>query len=289
MKKILRSTWRYIRRSPYQSLAAITVMTLTFFMVSAFLLTAIGSNLVLKYFETRPQVIAFLKSGVTKEDADNLTLKLLATGKIDKVNFVSQEQALDIYREQNKNDPLLLEMVSAEILPASLEISAKDLTFLEPVAELLEAEEQVEEVSFQKDVVKVLQEITTGLERTGLVLILVLLTISFLIVLVIVSMKAAIRRREIRIMQLIGATRWHIRLPFIVEGLFYGMTAAILAWLITYALLWYATPFLAAFLTGISLFPVPVVFMLLLLLGLLTGGVIIGSLGSVIAVRRYLR
>jgi len=102
-------------------------------------------------------------------------------------------------------------------------------------------------------------------------------------------MKASMRRREIRIMQLIGATAWYIRSPFLVEGIFYGLIGAFLAWIFVYSLLLYATPALTEFLSGIPLLPIPLIFLLLLLGGLTFVGVLIGGLGALLAVKRHLR
>jgi cell division transport system permease protein len=288
MKKILKTSWWYIRRSPYQALAAVAIITLTLFASSVFILLAVGSEKVLAYFEKKPQVIAFLKDEAEKEEIDSLTLELLSTKKVADVKFVSKEEALEIYKEQNKENPLLLEMVSAEILPASLEISSKGIGYLGEIADLLSEESIVEEVSFQRDVVEVLQQITRGIRRGGAILVGFLLLVSLLVVLIIVGMKAAARHREIKIVQLLGASFWYIRSPFLLEGTFYGVVSALLAWGFTYLLLLYTTPYLSAFLAGVSLFPVPFTFMLILLGGLMLGGVLIGSLGSLIAVWRYL-
>ncbi|MBN1263489.1 MAG: hypothetical protein JW991_03990 [Candidatus Pacebacteria bacterium] len=289
MKKILRTSWRYIRRSPYQALAAIGIMSLTLYAAAVFVLIAAGSEKILVHFEARPQVVAFLKDEMERSQIDSLVLKLKASSKISSVVYVSKEEALEIYREQNKNDPLLLEMVSAEILPASLEVATKEIFQLEEIAGLLRKEPGVEEVSFQEDVVQVLQKAITNIRTGGIVLISFLVLVSFSVVLMVIGMKASSRRREVKIMKLVGATSGYIRAPFLLEGIFYGVTSAFLAWGAAYTSLLYATPFLINFLSGIALLPVSVVFMLLVLAGLLLGGVIIGTLGSLIAVRRYLR
>lgn len=288
-KKLFVTSWRYIRRSPYQSLAAIGVMTLTFFITAVFILTAAGSAKILDFFEKRPQVIAFLEDKVTPEQVNSLTESLIATGKVEAVKYVSKEEALKIYQEQNKDDPLLLEMVSAEILPASLEVSTRQITDLTAIAEFLDQQAGIEEVSFQKDVVEILQKVTRGIRKIGLILISFLMMVSFLVILVITSMKAALRRREIKIVQLLGASPWYIRAPFLFEGVFYGLIGAFLAWCTAYLCLLYATPFLISFLSGLPLLPVSFSFMFLLLLSLMAIGVFIGGLGSLLAVRRYLR
>lgn len=289
MKKHLQVTWTHIRRSPYQAAAAVAIMMLTFFVASVFILIAAGSQSILRYFETRPQATAFFEDKVEMSQVENLQAKLVATGKVKDMKYVSKEEALAIYREQNKDDPLLLEMVTANILPASLEVSTVDIAYLGEVAEILRQEPGVEEVIFQEEVVEALKTWTGNIRKIGGGLVGFLGVVSFLIILVIIGMRVAARREEIEILQLIGARSWYIRAPFIFEGIFYGVIGAALAWGISYLLLLYATPFLVNFLSGIPILPVPIIFMFGLLGGEILIGILIGILGSFIAVRRYLR
>lgn len=289
MKKHLQTFWTYIRRSPYQALAAVSIMTLTFLVASVFALAAVGSQALLRYFETRPQVTAFFEDQFTTEKVEALKAKLAETRKVKEMKYISKEEALAIYREQNKNDPLLLEMVTANILPASLEVSTLDIKYLGEIADLLRNEEGVEEVIFQEEVVQALHGWTTNLRRVGIVLVGALALVSLLIVLIIIGMKVALHRDEIEILQLMGASGWYIRAPFVLEGTFYGILGAFLAWGVTYLLLLYSTPFLIEFLGGIPLLPVPAPLMLALLGGKVFAGFIIGLLGSLLAVKRYLR
>jgi cell division transport system permease protein len=131
-------------------------------------------------------------------------------------------------------------------LPASLEVSTKDISFLPDVAQILKNEPTVEEVIFQEDVVKALHSWTSTLRKIGVGLIGVLGLVSLLIILVIVGMKITMRREEIEILQLLGATSWYIRAPFVLEGIFYGIVGAFLAWGVSYLLLLYVTPFLVS-------------------------------------------
>lgn len=288
MKQLLKTTWTHIRRTPYQSLAAVLIMTLTFFVITVFTLLAAGSQAILNYFETRPQVTAFFEDQVTSQQIDLLKAKLAETGKTKEIRYVSKEEALAIYREQNKNDPLLLEMVTANILPASLEVSTTNITYLGEIAEILRQEPGIEEVIFQQDVVEALHKWTTSIRRIGAGLAISFSAAALLTILVIIGMKVALRREEVEIMSLIGASRGFIRAPFLLEGIFYGVLGAFIAWGVSYLSLLYATPFLVEFLAGIPILPVPLLFMLTVLAGELLLGVIIGTLGSFIAVRRYL-
>ncbi len=289
MKEHFKIAWTHIRRSPYQSLAAVLIMFLTFFMATVFVLAAGGSQTVLRYFESRPQVTAFFKDEATLQQIDNLKAKLAQTNRVKETKYISKEEALQIYKEQNKDEPLLLEMVTANILPASLEVSITNITDIEQVAALLRSESMVEEVVFQEDVVEALYRWTGIIRKVGIGLISVLSLVSLLVILVIIGMKITIRKSEIEILQLIGASNSYIRAPFVLEGILYGITGAVIAWGSSYILLLYATPFVVQFLTGIPILPVPVIFMLIILGLEILAGIIIGSLGSLIAVRRYLK
>ncbi len=281
--------WQHLRRAPYQAISAILVMTLTSAITAIFVLLAFGSQAILNWFETKPQVTAFFKEGTKMEQVEALKARLEASGKVSQMKYVSKEEALAIYREQNKNDPLLLEMVTANILPASLEVSALKISDLKEIAGILKEEPQVEEVIFQEEVVSSLSSWSSAIRKVGIGLTLVLAFISFLVVLVIVGMKIALRKEEIEILRLIGATSWYIRAPFILEGMFYGFVGGFLGWLITYILLLYSTPFLNSFLAGIPILPIKTLFLLALLGGLVFVDVLIGAFGSFLATRRYLK
>lgn len=290
-----KTTWQHIRRAPYQALAAIAVMTLNLFITCIFFTTAFSFEQVLRFFESRPQVTAFFKDEAKSEEIEAVKEKLLATGKVSSVKYVSKEEALAIYREQNKSEPLLLEMVTANMLPASLEVSTDKLSSLSEVASDLGKETLVEEVIFQEDVVSSLSTATTALRRFGIALIAFTSLVSLLIILIITGMKIAARRDEIEILRLIGASTWYIRAPFLLEGAFYGFFGSILAWLLTYLLVLYTTPSLLSFLEGIPVLalsknsPLPTPFMLTVLAGLVLVGLVIGVLGSFLSVKRYLR
>lgn len=280
---------QHIKRAPFQALAAILITSLTFFIIGSFVVLAAGSEAVLRFLETRPQVTAFLKDDIKPQQIELLKTKLEATGKVKKTKYVSKEEALAIYRQENKDNPLLLEMVTAKILPASLEISATSLSFLPELAKILKDDSIVEEVLFQEDVVSTLSSWIGSLRKVGVFLIAFLSLISVITVLIVIGMKISSRKEEIEILGLLGATKWYIRLPFIIEGIIYGIASAVISWGAAYLLLLYSTPFLVSFLAGIPLFPVPVIFMLEILGGLLVLGVVVGGIGSFFAVRHFLK
>jgi len=248
-----------------------------------------GSSKAISYFESRPQVTAFFKNEVKQGDINNLKNQLIATNKISSIKFVSQQDALKIYKEQNKNDPLLLELVTADILPASLEISTTRIQDLSAIDNMLKVSPLVSDVVFQKDVVSVLTSWTDALRSIGLGLIIVLSLVSIFIMMTIIGVKISHKKSDIEIMRLIGADRWYVRWPFILEGVSYGAVGAVLGWLISSGVLWIASPFLSSFLKGMSIFPISLLFLFGLLGTEIIVAVILGALSSFLAVLRYLK
>lgn len=280
---------RNIRRTPIQAIAASMVMFLTFFAFLTFLLVAAGSQQALRFFESKPQVIVFFKEGTTDQDVLTIENALKAEARVVATKFVSKQEALEIYREKNKNDPTLLELVTANILPASLEVSTKNPDDLEPIAQILSKEPVVSEVIVPVDVIQTLNAITTVIRLVGGSIVGFLLVFSMLVILMIIGFKIRLRRGEIETMRLLGASASFVRNPFILEGMFYGVTGAVSSWIIIYILLWYFTPFLQGYLGEVKILPVNPVFMIALLGVALLMACVIGGLGSLGAVRRYLK
>lgn len=284
----VKTTWKHIRRSPYQALAAIFIMMLTFLSISVFAFIVVGSSLVIKYFESKPQVTAFFKDEATQQEIDALQQSLNQTGQVSNMKFVSKEQALQIYKEQNKDDPLLLDLVTEDILPASLEISTKKLEDLTPVADKLKASSAVSEVVYQKDIISSLTNWTNAIRLMGVTIILILAVISIFIMMTVIGFKVAQKKDEIEIMKLLSATNWYIRWPFILEGVFYGVIGTVVGWFIASAALFYAMPFVESF-AKIPTLALSPLFLLGLLVTELIVAAVLGMIASSLAVLRYLK
>lgn len=289
MNRAIEFTRRNIRRTPFQAIAALMVMFFTFLALQTFVILATGSQAALRYFESKPQVIAFFKEGTTPQDIDAIDNALHQEARVTKTKFISKTDALEIYRERNKKDPALLELVTADILPASLEVSTQTPQDLQSIADILKREPVVSEVIVPQDVVATLTSVTGIIRVVGGGTVLFLMIFATLVTVMIIGFKIRIKRSEIEIMRLLGASPSFVRNPFILEGIFYGSTGAFLAWILSYGLLWYFTPFLSGYLGEVKLLPVNPLYMLSLLGGSLVLALVIGGLGSISAVRRYLK
>lgn len=289
MSRALSFAKRNIRRTPFQAMAALMVMFLTFLALQVFLILAAGSQASLRYFESKPQVIAFFKEGATNQDVSAIENALNQESRVVNTKFISKEDALKIYRDKNKNDPALLELVTANILPAALEISTQNPQDLQPIADILKKEPVISDVIVPIDVVQTLTQVTSIIRVVGGTVVGFLMVFATLVIVMIIGFKIRLKRNEIEIMRLLGASPSFIRNPFILEGIFYGVAGAFTAWLFSYAALWYGEPFLEGYLGEVKLLPVNPLFMLALLGASLSVAFLVGSLGSFAAVRRYLK
>lgn len=282
------TTWKHIRRSPYQAFAAVFIMTQTFFVVSLFAFLIVGSARIISFFESQPQMNVFFKDEAKQEDIDALIKQFNDTGKVSSVTFVSKEEAFKRYTSQFKEDPLLLEFVTPDTLPASLDISTKKLDDLLGFSDLLHAP-IIDKVVVPKDIISKLTSWTDALRKIGLGLSVILLLDSIFLMVIIIGIRISQKRDEIEIMRLLSASNSYIRFPFVLEGMFYGCIGALFGWLLASGALLYATPFLASFLRGIPLFPVPPVFFVFVLGVEVCVAIILGWFSSFLAVYRYLK
>lgn len=280
---------QHIRRSPYQALAAILLMTQTFLVFSIFVFIISGSSVVIRYFESAPKVMAFFKDDAKQEDIVDMVKKMQDNPRVAEVHFVSKQDALKLYREQHKDDALMLDLVSEDTLPASVNISTVNITDLNEISDTLKKSPLVEEVVYQKDIISRLTVWVDALRKIGVVLIVLMSLTSVFIMGTIISFRISQKREEIEIMKLLSATNWYVRWPFILEGIFYGLIGAFFGWLLASGGLLYATPFLKSFLGSVSILPISPIFLLAILGIEFVIAIILGFLSSFLAVLRYLK
>ena len=298
----MKTTLKNIRRSPYQALAAIVVTSLTLFVIAIFAVVSFASESILNDFETKPQIIAYLKDDHTREQANQLINILSGEPVIKSVQYISKDQALEIYKQSVNNDPLLLGtvtdlgLVTADILPASIEISVESPKDFDLAASLLNKSSIIsvtpqgqKEIDFPRDVVEELTKWTRAIRTAGILLITVLSLTSVLTIMIIISLKVSSRRPEIGTLKLIGAQNKFILRPYLLEGLIYGGVSAFISWIMTYIAVLYSTPFLAPRLSGIIALPIPFLSMAILFVALVFFSAILVTISSFWAVARFLK
>jgi cell division transport system permease protein len=260
----LKTALSNIRRSPFQAFAAISVLAVTFFVGTIIATLVYSSAQVLNYFETRPQVIAFIKSDAKATDINTLQSKLKNNNQIKDVKFVSKEDALSIYKNATSDNPLLGQLVSPSIFPSSIEFSVIDLNNTQKIIEQTKKIPIVDSVSFTaslggettlKDVIARLSRITFYIRVGGLALAVVLAFTSFLVLMVIVGMRIATKKGEIETLKLMGATGGFIKTPIVLEALVYTTLGVIGGWVLALMLILYATPTIINYFAAIPVLP----------------------------------
>lgn len=287
--KSLTTAWNHIRRSPYQALAAIMIMTVTFMFLTAFAFFIYGSSQIIDFFQTRPRVVGFFNEEVPQEEIDATVSKFKKNPKAFEVIYISKKQALEIYKEQNKDDPLLLDLVTEETLPPSIEVSARQIDYVDDIYKSLKDTNLFLKVDYQKDAITTLADWISIMRKVGVVISVLLALISVFVMAVIIGFKISNKRDEIEIMRLLSATKWYVRWPFILEGVIYGVVGALIGWGISSAALLYATPYLKSFLDPVPILPFqPLLYLAFLGVEIIVA-IILGAYASFLSVLRYLK
>lgn len=288
-----------IRRSPFQAFAAIFVLTITFFVATTLAILIYSSDKILTYFETRPQVIAFLKDEATPDKISQLQDRLNQDFRVKEVGFISKENALQIYKDATSDNPLLSELVSPSIFPASLEFSLRDINFAQEVITEIKKEPVVDQVGFTaslggesnlNDTVEKLRTITFYIRVGGGIFAGMLIATSLIVLLVIISMRLTSRRQEVEILDLIGATSGFIKKPIIIEAFTYSVIGVFMGWIFSLILILYSAPSVVSYFKEIPVLPKDPVYLFILFAIILGVEMLIGLLlaifGSSLAVAR---
>ncbi len=251
MKELLIS----LRRTPYQSLAVFSSLFLTLFLSLLLIFCLNFLYGLLGYVESRPQVTIYFQNETTESNIMGVKNDLEKTGMVESVKYISKNDAYALYKQLNKDNPLLLEMVTPDILPASLEIFAKKPEYLPQIADKLNRVTGKDEVNFQKNVVDKLLSLTSIVRAMSLTFFIFLMVTTIIILMTITHFKVALKKEEIELLRLMGASAKYVRRPFMHQAIFLGFISATVVYGIFAGILFVLYPSMQGYLRGIlSLF-----------------------------------
>lgn len=288
-------------RNAWLSVAATIVMTIT---LSCILVTFFASytlNNTVESFTQRIDVSIFFKNDATKEQIDDFSEDLRKNSSLGvrEITYISKDEARESFEQQNKDDLSTLQAISqaADAFPASIRVKTLDTAKLEEVVKIARDDtykEVVDTDSYEdnskRNAVQTLGNVAKFLRNAGLVATVVFGIISILVILNTIRMTIFNRRDEIEIMQLIGASKWYIRGPFLVEASLYGIIAGFLAVLFFYGVVLGQAPKLGNYVEEIR--PTVAQFnewIWILVPVILGAGVFIGSFSAYLAIRKHLK
>jgi cell division transport system permease protein len=288
-------------RNAWLAIAAMAVMVITLSIILFSLIANATFINTIDQITSRIDVSAFLKDGVPQAQVDTFIQQTKALSNVKSTNYVSKEEALSKYKQDNVNNPELLNAISQtdNPLPATLQIKPKDLNKLEEIRLFLnkpESQQLVADVSYKNDRKEAIDKITSAtnlLQRAGVIAVVVFAIISVLIIFNTIQMAIFNRRDELTIMRLLGASTWYIRGPFVVESIIYGVLSALISTFLINSLFVASSSALQATSLGLLDINYAATYfrdhfwsLLTLQLGI---GILIGAVSSVVATRRYLK
>jgi len=279
--------WMSFRRNGLMTAAAVTTITVSLLVVGAAVLIGLNLQKVATAVEGQVQVVAFLRDGLPAAEVGRAQAAVAALPGVASVRFVGRDAALERLQEHLGTGAALADLVATNPLPDSLEVRLTDPGRAPAVARAVAQQPGISDVGYGGQVVDRLLALTRGVRTLAALLTVFLAAIALIVVVSTIRLTIVARRREIEIMQLVGATRWFVRWPFLIEGVFEGVAAGMLAFL----------ALTGVYLLGVSRVQATMPFLPVagpgeavgrLLIAVMAGGLAVGAAGSAIAIRRFL-
>lgn len=304
ISSIINTTSENIKKNRWLAFATIVVIGIVFTITTFFITVAITTRQAVTYFEKKAQIIVYFKSGTRESDIMTFKEKINDPKRIESIRYISEDEAIKIYAADYADQPELLESISVGTLPSSLEIRSKSIEDLKKVLEVVTAEKSgnpyIDDIWYFKDVVDRIQTISTAINFGSVALIGSLSVVTFALIILTIGFNIRTQSDEIQVMHLVGSTDAFIRAPFILEGAYYGALGGIMSsifmvvpWIVVVQLVKNSGLYLSlssqfndlglGMLIDISPWTV-----ILFVMIQVFSGIIIGSIGSLFAVVRYL-
>ncbi|MFD0556031.1 cell division protein FtsX [Stackebrandtia endophytica] len=218
-------------------------MTIAMIITMAVSLTMLGAGLLLyfqvqsmeAYYRGQVEIIIYLNKDVAEDDEAKINLErdLQSDPLVQTVSFKNKDQAWADFQELFRDAPDLIESVEKDRLPASFEITLKDMEFADEfIAKYRDYDEEtVERIMNQQDTLEGVFTVMGGVQNLALMVALVQGIAALLLVANTIQVAAYSKRREVSIMKLVGASNWFVQAPFVLEAVFAGLIGAVLAFL----------------------------------------------------------
>jgi len=294
--RVIRYGVKNFLRNGWLSAATVAVMLLALSFFLGLIIFRFATITTLDAIKDKIDISVYFKLSAPEDEILRIKRSLEGLEQVKDVTYVSRDDALTTFKDKHQNDAAgqaLDELSDNPFLP-SLNIKANDPSEYSNIASYLENESfnsVIEKVTFAQNqiVIERLTNIINTANRGGLVLTFAFSIIAILVAFNTIWLAMYSNRDEIGIMRLVGASNSYIRGPYIVEGIIYGILAALLSIIITIPLILIAGPWAEKITAEVSLETYFFTNFLKLTLYQLLFGIILGGLSSFIALRRYLK
>ncbi|WP_379135552.1 permease-like cell division protein FtsX [Paenibacillus sp. sgz500958] len=294
----VREGFKNVFRNGWMSVASITSIVVSLFVLGVFILLVLNVNAVADKADSQVQINVHLTLNTDQKQREALQNEIGSMPEVSKIEFVSKEQGLQEFREslgEDAGDLLDGFDVDNNPLPDTLRVEVIQPTTVPFVADKILAlnethpEKPIYKVKYGKGSIETLFKITKAVRNIGFIFVAGLALMSMFLISNTIRVTILARRKEIGIMKLVGATNYFIRWPFFIEGALIGLIGS----LVTVGALYIGYGSLVASVQGDPMLGLQLISfsdIWLLLCGLLVGlGVLIGVWGSTVSIRKFLR
>ncbi len=296
--------WRTFRegaknfvRNGWLSLATVSVMVLSLYIMSVTLILGLAVNMTLGGIEKQLNISLYFEFDVEEVRALEIKSQLENYQEIASVEFVSRDEAVDLLLNVEGDNEVIkkaLDEIGENPFPHSLIIRAHDPNDYERIDTMLKASafaQEIDEINYDRNKAYLnrLNSLLVVTQKIGLATGIIFLLISALITDNAIRLTLYSQRKEFEIMRLVGASNLYIKLPSIFEGIFYGLFASLTTLLLLFISSRYFVPLIENFLGEGSLSKIIALYWWIPLVGIPCVGIFLGIVSSWFAIRKYLR
>lgn len=285
----VREVFLSLKRNNWMSLASIGTVAVSLFIFGMFMMLVMNMNKMAESLESQVQINVYLEEKTDRDDARSIEKDLKALNGVEKVTFVTKDQAMERFKERLGDQSSLLDALDdTNPLPDSFEVMIDKPEQVKDTAAAIEKISGVETAKYGQDVMEHLFEMTRLIRIFGFSLMAVLALATLFIISNTIRLTVFARRKEIAIMKYVGATDWFIRWPFVLEGMVLGLFGSMIAAVI---LRFAYTAVTEKVYDSLAFFPlIPVdPFLDYITLAVLVMGMVVGAVGSAVSLKRFLK
>jgi cell division transport system permease protein len=223
---------RSFRRGALMSLVAIGTITVSLVIFGLFLLVVINLGNMVGSVSSKLDISAYVEKHLSLESAGVLQIKLSQIPGVEKVEFISKNEAWNKFKQDFGNKLELDEIINQNPLPDTFIIKVQSPELMASVAKRVSENPVVEEVRYSGKLIDQIRSLVDAVRIGGAALVILISFATLLIVVNTVRLTVLARETDIYIMKLVGATNTFVKWPFIIEGVFIGVLGGFVSFLI---------------------------------------------------------
>lgn len=284
-------------RNGWLSTATIAIMTLASIGFLGLIIFGVVTHAAADAIQSKIDISVYFNTNTAEDEILNIQQSLEGLSQVASVNYISQDQALATFQKNHASDPTVSQAINqldTNPLEASLNITAKNPSEYGAINDYLtspDLAQYIDTISYaqNQDVINRLAAIVRDVNIGGWIMTIFLALVAGLVMFNTIRLAIYSNRDEIGVMRVVGASNSLVRGPFVVEGMLWGLIAAVISLIVFAPVLYFLSPYLNQFIPGLDIFQYFYTHLIQLFFYELLFGVVVGGLSSFWAVRRYLK